>query len=140
MDKTLQNRVILARYRKIEEGQRQAAWRAYLQLALRGHSTTRRQCLFSGQSGRYGGSALRETHEAARCYGAVVGTAIAWAVVVRAQQPTIPVVGFLDSRSTKTVGSRLRGFRQGLGEGGYAEGRNVAIEYRWAEDQLDRLP
>jgi putative ABC transport system substrate-binding protein len=72
--------------------------------------------------------------------GAAVGTAIAWPVVVRAQQPTIPVVGFLDSRSSETVGNRLRGFRQGLGEDGYAEGRNVAIEYRWAENQLDRLP
>jgi putative tryptophan/tyrosine transport system substrate-binding protein len=71
---------------------------------------------------------------------AVVGTAIAWPVVVRAQQSAIPVVGFLDSRSSETVGNRLRGFRQGLGEDGYAEGGNVAIEYRWAENQLDRLP
>ncbi len=71
---------------------------------------------------------------------AVVGGAIARPAVVRAQQATTPVVGFLDSRSSKTVGSRLRGFRQGLGEDGYAEGRNVTIEYRWAENQLDRLP
>jgi putative ABC transport system substrate-binding protein len=61
-------------------------------------------------------------------------------LVSHAQQSAIPVVGFLDSRSTETVGNRLRGFRQGLGEDGYAEGRNVAIEYRWAENQLDRLP
>ena len=61
-------------------------------------------------------------------------------MVSHAQQSAIPVVGFLDSRSTETVGNRLRGFRQGLGEDGYAEGRNVAIEYRWAENQLDRLP
>jgi putative tryptophan/tyrosine transport system substrate-binding protein len=71
---------------------------------------------------------------------AIAGGAAAWPVAVRAQQSAIPVVGFLDSRSTETVGNRLRGFRQGLGEDGYAEGRNVAIEYRWAENQLDRLP
>jgi putative ABC transport system substrate-binding protein len=68
------------------------------------------------------------------------GGAAAWPLVSHAQQSAIPVVGFLDSRSTETVGNRLRGFRQGLGEDGYAEGRNVAIEYRWAENQLDRLP
>src|ERR1700752_610166 len=68
------------------------------------------------------------------------GGAAAWPLVSHAQQSAIPVVGFLDSRSTETVGNRLRGFRQGLGVNGYAEGRNVAIEYRWAENQLDRLP
>jgi putative ABC transport system substrate-binding protein len=68
------------------------------------------------------------------------GGSAAWPLVSHAQQSAIPVVGFLDSRSTETVGNRLRGFRQGLGEDGYAEGRNVAIEYRWAENQLDRLP
>jgi putative tryptophan/tyrosine transport system substrate-binding protein len=70
----------------------------------------------------------------------LVGGAAAWPLVSHAQQSAIPVVGFLDSRSTETVGNRLRGFRQGLDEDGYAEGRNVAIEYRWAENQLDRLP
>jgi putative tryptophan/tyrosine transport system substrate-binding protein len=52
----------------------------------------------------------------------------------------MPVIGFLDSRSIETVGNRLRGFRQGLSEDGYGEGRNVAIEYRRAENLLDRLP
>lgn len=52
---------------------------------------------------------------------------------------TMPVIGFLDSRSSETVGNRLRGFRQGLGEQGYVEGRNVTVEYRWAENQLNRL-
>ena len=64
---------------------------------------------------------------------ALAGTAITWPVVVGAQQSAIPVIGFLDSRSTETVGNRLRAFRQGLGEDGYSEGRNVAIEYRWAK-------
>jgi putative ABC transport system substrate-binding protein len=71
---------------------------------------------------------------------AVGCAAIALPLPAWAQQPPIPVVGFLDSRSIETVGNRLRGFRQGLSEDGYAEGRNVAIEYRWAENQLDRLP
>jgi len=75
-----------------------------------------------------------------RDFISLLGGAAAWPLVARAQQSAIPVVGFLDSRSTETVGNRLRGFRQGLGEDGYAEGRNVAIEYRWAENQLDRLP
>jgi putative ABC transport system substrate-binding protein len=52
----------------------------------------------------------------------------------------MPVIGFLDSRSIETVGNRLRAFRQGLSEDGYGEGRNVAVEYRWAENQLDRIP
>jgi putative ABC transport system substrate-binding protein len=50
------------------------------------------------------------------------------------------VIGFLDSRSAEVVGNRLRGFRQGLAESGYTEGKNLAIEYRWAENQLARLP
>jgi putative ABC transport system substrate-binding protein len=67
------------------------------------------------------------------------GAGTLWPLTTLAQPGTMPVIGFLDSRSPDTVGSRLRLFRQGLGEHGYVEGRNVAIEYRWAENQFDRL-
>jgi hypothetical protein len=62
------------------------------------------------------------------------------AVSVRAQQPAMPVVGVLDARSPGANENSLRAFRQGLKDTGYAEGENVAIEYRWAEDRFDRLP
>jgi putative ABC transport system substrate-binding protein len=70
----------------------------------------------------------------------VGGVAAAWPVAARGQQTAMPVVGFLDSRSPEPVVDRLRGFRQGLKDSGYVEGENVAIEYRWAENQADRLP
>jgi putative tryptophan/tyrosine transport system substrate-binding protein len=70
----------------------------------------------------------------------VGGAAAAWPLSARAQQPAIPVIGFIDSRFPEAVVDRLRRFRQGLKDGGYAEGENVAIEYRWAENQMDRLP
>jgi hypothetical protein len=59
--------------------------------------------------------------------------AAAWPVVARAQQAKLPVIGFLNSETADLSGDRLRGLRQGLGETGYVEGRNVAIEYRWAQ-------
>jgi len=63
-----------------------------------------------------------------------------WPLAARAQQPSMPVIGLLDVRSANTVGDRLPAFRQGLKSSGYVEGENVAIVYRWAENEIDRLP
>jgi putative ABC transport system substrate-binding protein len=68
------------------------------------------------------------------------GAAVAWPFAARAQQPAMPVVGFLHPASPHTMGDRLRAFHQGLKEAGFVEGENVAVEYRWADNQVDRLP
>jgi ABC-type uncharacterized transport system substrate-binding protein len=68
------------------------------------------------------------------------GAAVAWPLAARAQQPAMPVIGLLGSASAAPVARYLTAFRQGLGDSGYVEDRNVAIEYRWAENQYERLP
>jgi putative tryptophan/tyrosine transport system substrate-binding protein len=68
------------------------------------------------------------------------GAAVAWPHAARAQQPAMPVIGVLDARSPGTTENSLRAFREGLKDTGYIAGENVALEYRWAEDQIDRLP
>jgi putative tryptophan/tyrosine transport system substrate-binding protein len=68
------------------------------------------------------------------------GAAAGWPTVVRAQQPAIPVIGFLNSRAPSENPAILSAFRRGFEEAGYVEGRNVAVEYRWADGQYDRLP
>jgi len=68
------------------------------------------------------------------------GATMAWPLAARAQQPNVPVVGFLHLGSPQSRRQQLVAFRQGLAETGYFEGHNVVIEYRWAEERYDRLP
>jgi putative tryptophan/tyrosine transport system substrate-binding protein len=70
----------------------------------------------------------------------IAGSTVAWPLAARAQQPALPVIGFLDPRSLGTMDDLLRAFRQGLKDTGYVEGENVTIVYRFAENQFDRLP
>jgi putative tryptophan/tyrosine transport system substrate-binding protein len=72
--------------------------------------------------------------------GILGGAALTWPLAARAQQPAMPVVGYLNLGSPESDASRLTGLRRGLNETGYVEGRNFVIEYRWAGNQADRLP
>src|SRR5260370_18029122 len=75
-----------------------------------------------------------------RAFIAGLGAAATWPLVARAQQPAMPVVGLISSRSPADSANLVAAFRKGLGEAGYVEGQNVSVEYRWAEGQYDRLP
>jgi putative ABC transport system substrate-binding protein len=75
-----------------------------------------------------------------RDFIAALGSTVAWPFAARAQQPAMPVIGFLHSASRDMFTRPLAAFHQGLGEAGFVEGRNVSIEYRWAENHYDRLP
>src|SRR5215469_241638 len=70
----------------------------------------------------------------------LIGGAAAWPLTAHAQQPGMPVIGYLESRSPDALVDRLRKFRLGLKENGYVEGDNVTVTYRWAENNFDRLP
>jgi putative ABC transport system substrate-binding protein len=70
----------------------------------------------------------------------IAGSIVAWPVAARAQQPKMPVIGFMNAASAKDYARQLSAFLKGLSETGYVDGQNVAIEYRWAEGQNDRLP
>jgi len=72
--------------------------------------------------------------------GAATAPSLLWPLAARAQQPAVPVVGFLNSASPEVFADRLRAFHRGLKDTGFVEGENVAIVYRWADNQIDRLP
>jgi putative tryptophan/tyrosine transport system substrate-binding protein len=75
-----------------------------------------------------------------RTFIAGLGSAAVWPVAVRAQQRAMPVIGYLDAGSLETRRGNVAAVHRGLSETGYVEGRNLAVEYRWADDRLDRLP
>jgi putative ABC transport system substrate-binding protein len=75
-----------------------------------------------------------------RTFIAGLGSSAAWRLVAHAQQPAVPMIGYLSAGPPGQNSDSIRAFLKGLSETGYIEGRNVAIQYRWAEEHNDRLP
>src|SRR5215468_9324637 len=120
---------------------------ACLQVTRNGHRVAASVCLFSiaarSKNVRYGHRARLGPHGGhmrRREFVTALGGIVAWPLAARAQQPNIPVVGFLNFQSAESYQRQLTAFLDGLAEAGYVDGRNVKIEYRWAEGHTDRLP
>ena len=103
-------------------------------MALSAHRKALNECSVSEITQRLGAGVRR------REFIRLLSVAVTWPAIVRAQQTTLPVVGFINGASPAPYAPNVNGFLQGLKETGYIEGQNVTIEYRWAEGQYDRLP
>src|SRR5262245_24705729 len=86
------------------------------------------------------GEAMRRREVITLLGGAAASSSMSWPRAARAQQAVVPVIGFLNAQAPAGFAHLVAAFRQGLNQGGYVEGRNVAIDFRWAEGHIDRLP